>query len=211
MDIGPSMKGLSFRDEMVKRAFDLLVALVGLVVLGWLVLLAAIISTLETRQCGFFTQVRVGRYGRSFKVIKLRTMRADRGASTTVTTANDARITRFGRIFRKLKVDEIPQLVNVLIGQMSIVGPRPDVLGFADRLQGADRLMLTVKPGITGPATLKYRNEEKLLAEQDDSESFNRNVLFPDKVKINVEYVKSWSLAKDLQYIWKTITGALEF
>lgn len=211
MDIGPSMKGLSFRDEMVKRAFDLLVALVGLVVLGWLVLLAAIISTLETRQCGFFTQVRVGRYGRSFNVIKLRTMRADRGASTTVTTANDARITRFGRIFRKLKVDEIPQLVNVLIGQMSIVGPRPDVLGFADRLQGADRLMLTVKPGITGPATLKYRNEEKLLAEQDDSESFNRNVLFPDKVKINVEYVKSWSLAKDLQYIWKTITGALEF
>lgn len=211
MDIGPSMKGLSFRDEMVKRTFDLLVALVGLVVLGWLVLLAAIISTLETRQCGFFTQVRVGRYGRSFNVIKLRTMRADRGASTTVTTANDARITRFGRIFRKLKVDEIPQLVNVLIGQMSIVGPRPDVLGFADRLQGADRLMLTVKPGITGPATLKYRNEEKLLAEQDDSESFNRNVLFPDKVKINVEYVKSWSLAKDLQYIWKTITGALEF
>jgi lipopolysaccharide/colanic/teichoic acid biosynthesis glycosyltransferase len=134
-------------------------------------------------------------------------MRSARSGGTTVTTAADTRITPLGRIFRRWKLDELPQLFNVLTGQMSLVGPRPDVPGFADRLKGKDRLLLTVRPGITGPATLKYRREEQLLAAVPDPESYNRDVIFPDKVAINVNYVRTWSFRKDLGYIWETIAG----
>jgi lipopolysaccharide/colanic/teichoic acid biosynthesis glycosyltransferase len=107
-------------------------------------------------------------------------------------------------------LDELPQLISILFGEMSFVGPRPDVPGLADRLEGHDRLVLAVRPGITGPATIKYRNEEALLAEQRDPDIFNRQVLFPEKVKINVLYVENWSFAGDIGYIWKTLTGSLE-
>jgi lipopolysaccharide/colanic/teichoic acid biosynthesis glycosyltransferase len=106
---------------------------------------------------------------------------------------------------RKWKIDELPQLINVLLGRMSFVGPRPDVAGFADRLTGEDRMILSVRPGITGPATLKYHDEEKLLARQQDPEKYNRDVIWPDKVRINKRYILEYSFSKDMQYIWETV------
>ncbi len=124
---------------------------------------------------------------------------------TSVTSSADPRITNLGRFFRATKLDELPQLWNVLIGQMSLVGPRPEVPGFADELVGDDRVVLTVRPGITGPATLKYRHEEQLLAAQADPDKYNAEVLFPDKVRINLRYVAEWSFLGDLKYIWHTL------
>ena len=129
------------------------------------------------------------------------------GNDTTITSSNDVRITKSGAFFRKTKIDELPQLWNVLIGQMSFVGPRPDVPGYADRLQGKDRRVLSVRPGITGPAQLAYRDEEDILADQNDPVKYNDEVIWPDKVKINLDYVKNYSFFKDLYYIWKTIIG----
>ncbi|MFO7807795.1 sugar transferase, partial [Guyparkeria sp.] len=189
----------------LKRGFDVFGAAVGLALTFWLIALAWLAATVDTRANGFFTQQRVGRDGRVFRVIKIRTMRVGTGLDTTVTTGHDPRITPLGRFFRRAKIDELPQLINVLLGQMSFVGPRPDVPGYADALEGEDRVILTVRPGITGPATLKYRDEETLLAGVDDPERYNREVIFPDKVRINREYVQQWSLRKDLGYIWRTV------
>ena len=172
--------------------------------MGWIILLAYVLACIDTRANGFFLQDRVGKDGRLFKVIKIRTMLTNHRTQSTVTLSNDPRITRLGRVFRKLKIDELPQLINVILGQMSFVGPRPDVPGFADRLAGEERLLLSVRPGITGPATLKYRNEEQLLAAQDNPEQYNREVIWPDKVRINLDYIRRWSLAKDIRYIWQT-------
>jgi len=124
---------------------------------------------------------------------------------TTVTRRGDPRITPLGSLLRRTKIDELPQLWNVLLGDMSFVGPRPDVPGFADILQGEEREMLSIRPGITGPATLKYRDEEELLAAQDDPEGYNRDVIWPDKVKINLNYIRNWSLGRDIGYIVKTV------
>jgi len=132
-------------------------------------------------------------------------MRPTKQPGTTVTKRGDPRITRLGAFFRRTKIDELPQLWNVLIGQMSFVGPRPDVPGFADKLTGNEREVLKLRPGITGPATLKYRNEEELLAAQSDPEKYNREVIFPDKVRINLDYMRNWSLRKDISYIWQTV------
>ncbi|WP_018949723.1 sugar transferase [Thioalkalivibrio sp. ALMg11] len=197
-------EGLSTGQAALKRGFDVFGAAVGLALTFWLIALAWLAATVDTRANGFFTQQRVGRNGRVFRVIKIRTMRVGTGLDTTVTTGHDPRITPLGRLFRRAKIDELPQLINVLLGQMSFVGPRPDVPGYADALEGEDRVILTVRPGITGPATLKYRDEETLLAGVDDPERYNREVIFPDKVRINREYVQQWSLRKDLGYIWRT-------
>ncbi|MGL4611505.1 MAG: sugar transferase [Trueperaceae bacterium] len=200
-------KGLSFGQRFLKRSFDLAVAIFGLLALGWLILLAWIGATLDTGLNGFFTQTRVGRHGKTFKVIKLRSMKISKTVTTTVTTNKDPRITPLGALLRKTKIDELPQLINVLLGQMSLVGPRPDVPGFADKLEGPDRVVLTIRPGITGPASLKYRNEEEILAKQADPERYNREVIFVDKVRINREYIEQYNFFKDLQYIWQTAFG----
>jgi lipopolysaccharide/colanic/teichoic acid biosynthesis glycosyltransferase len=184
-------------------------AIVGLALTTWLIVLAWIAASIDTRANGMFTQRRVGRYGEPFTIFKIRTMRAS-GTTSTVTVAGDARITALGKIWRKLKIDELPQLFNVLLGQMSFVGPRPDVPGFADRLEGADRIILSVRPGITGPATLKYRNEEELLASVEDIEVYNREVVFPDKVRLNREYVERWSFSRDIRCILATVFGGEE-
>jgi lipopolysaccharide/colanic/teichoic acid biosynthesis glycosyltransferase/acyl carrier protein len=200
----------------LKRTFDIVLAIVGLTLTGWLILIAWALATVDTRANGMFAQIRIGRLGRPFRVYKIRSMRPAAGCHdndffndepdwTSVTTAKDQRITRLGRVWRKTKIDELPQMVNVLLGQMSFVGPRPDVPGFADKLQGEDRIILTMRPGITGPATLKYRHEEEILAAVDDPEAYNRDVIFPDKVQLNSEYVKNWSLSKDLSYILQTV------
>lgn len=199
--------GLTTVQAVLKRGFDVVAAAVGLLLTFWLIALAWVLATIDTRQNGFFMQERVGRHGRVFRVVKIRTMRPSRVHTTTVTTGHDPRITPLGRFFRRAKIDELPQLWNVLLGQMSFVGPRPDVPGYADALEGEDRLVLSVRPGITGPATLKYRDEESLLASVDDPEAYNREVIFPDKVRLNREYVQNWSLWQDLRYIWRTVAG----
>jgi lipopolysaccharide/colanic/teichoic acid biosynthesis glycosyltransferase len=200
-------QGLSLGQRFLKRSFDLLVAIFGLVVFGWLILLGWLGATIDTGLNGFFTQTRVGRYGKTFKVIKLRTMKVSKTVTTTVTTKTDPRITPLGALLRKTKIDELPQLINVLLGQMSLVGPRPDVPGFADKLEGPDRIVLTIRPGITGPASLKYRNEEEILAGQADPERYNREVIFMDKTRINRDYIEKYSFVNDLKYIWQTAFG----
>jgi lipopolysaccharide/colanic/teichoic acid biosynthesis glycosyltransferase len=189
----------------IKRSFDISGSFTGLLLTWWLILLAWILASLDTRSNGFFTQERVGREGMIFKVIKIRTMRPINGIKTNVTVENDPRITSLGKFWRKTKIDELPQLINVLKGEMSFVGPRPDVPGYADILEGQDRIVLNVRPGITGPATLKYRDEEILLSKSNDPETYNREIVWPDKVRLNREYVENWSFWQDLVYIWRTL------
>ena len=207
MVIASKLNSLSVRQAGIKRVFDFVFSLLGLVLSGWLIVLAWLAASLDTRSNGFFTQARVGKDGKQFTLVKIKTMRPGHELTTTVTRSGDPRITSLGRFFRKTKIDELPQLWNVLCGDMSFVGPRPDVPGFADQLEGEERLLLSIRPGITGPATLKYRNEEKLLAAAADPEVYNRDVIWPDKVLINLEYICTWSLAKDIKYIWRTVIG----
>lgn len=207
MAIHPEPGGLRPVDAFMKRSLDLIIAITGLLLTAWLILLAALIAAIETRSNGFFLQTRIGRHARPFRVIKIRTMHTGGAENTTVTVKGDSRITSSGRFFRKFKIDELPQLINVLLGQMSLVGPRPDVPGYADRLQGTDRAILTLRPGITGPATLYYRNEEDLLTLQTDPEAYNQKVIWPHKIEINKQYLREYSLAKDLYYIYKTVFG----
>lgn len=188
-----------------KRSFDLLLSILGFSLSWWLILFAWLLASIDTRSNGFFTQRRVGKGGRIFTVFKIKTMRPVKDVTTTVTRSGDQRITRLGAFFRRTKIDELPQLWNVLIGDMSFVGPRPDVPGFADQLQGEERAMLSIRPGITSPATLKYRNEEDLLASAEDPERYNREVIWPDKVRINLEYIRRWSLQLDFKYILQTV------
>lgn len=190
-----------------KRAMDVVLASMGLVIVGWILPLLWLGARISTGLSGFFAQRRVGMHGRIISVLKLRTMRDLPGVRTTVTTSGDPRITRFGKFLRRSKLDELPQLWNVLKGDMSFVGPRPDVPGFADQLRGGDRLMLELRPGITGPATLKYRDEEEILRRVEDPEAFNREFIWPDKVRINVRYARELSLRGDLKIIWQTLIG----
>jgi len=197
--------GLSRAQITVKRLFDLCFSIFALLVSSWLILLAWLVASWDTRSNGFFVQERVGRHGKLFRVYKIKTMRPRRAIGSSVTYAGDPRVTKFGRFLRRTKIDELPQLWNILVGDMSFVGPRPDVPGFADCLTGDDRVVLSVRPGITGPATLKYRNEEEILAAQADPEAYNRDVIFPDKVRINREYIENWCLVDDLRYILRTV------
>lgn len=198
---------LSPEEQRVKRFFDLAFAFIGIVLTWWIMLAAWLIATVETGSNGLFTQLRIGRNAEPFHLFKIKTMKTVAGVDTTVTTSHDRRITKSGAFFRRTKIDELPQLFNVLFGSMSFVGPRPDVPGFADRLEGDDRMILTLRPGITGPASLKYKDEEALLSEQEDPEAYNREVIWPDKVEINKAYMQNWSLKQDIHYIMKTILG----
>jgi len=130
---------------------------------------------------------------------------ADTMLEKSITVANDDRITVIGKFLRRWKLDELPTLVNILKGDMSFVGPRPDIPGYADKLEGDPRRILGMRPGITGPATLKYSNEEQFLAGVDNPKKYNDEVIFPDKVKINLEYIDNWSLWMDIKIIFKTI------
>lgn len=197
--------GLNSFQKLQKRVFDIFFAILGLSMTWWLISAAWLVASIDTRSNGFFIQKRVGRNGKIFMVVKIKTMRPVVAFDSTVTCRGDPRITVTGAFFRRTKIDELPQLWNVLKGDMSFVGPRPDVPGFADRLDGDSRALLSIRPGITGPATLEFRNEEELLAQQDDPETFNREVIWPDKVRINLNYIRCWSLRGDLQYIINTV------
>jgi lipopolysaccharide/colanic/teichoic acid biosynthesis glycosyltransferase len=191
------------RQKALKRSFDIVVSATALTLLWPVILVTWALAARDTGASGFFVQTRMGRNAKPIQVVKLRTMRAEAG--TTVTTADDVRITPLGAKLRRWKLDELPQLWNVLRGDMSLVGPRPDVPGFLDRLQGEDRALLALRPGITGPATLKYRNEEQILAEVSDPETYNAEVIWPDKVAINLDYLRNWSFAADLRYLAQTV------
>ena len=189
----------------LKRSFDILFSLIGLLIFSWVIIINWLIAAIETKSNGFFIQKRVGKGGSLFTLIKIKTMKQISGFNTTVTTKNDIRITKWGHFFRRTKLDELPSLWNVLKGDMSLVGPRPDVPGYADKLTGDNRRILQLRPGITGPATLKYANEEQLLASVNDPQKYNDEVIFPDKVKINLEYLDNWSLWLDIKIIFRTI------
>lgn len=197
---------LSLSQRAIKRSLDLAVAVVGLALTWWIIAIAAILATADTGKFGIFRQTRVGAGGRLFKIYKVRTMRSTGGGVSTVTARGDGRITRLGSLLRRFKIDELPQLVNVLRGDMSLVGPRPDVPGFADLLEGSKRAILTVRPGITGPATLEFRDEEELLASVSDPERYNTDVLYPIKVQINLAYLRTYSIRSDLACIRDTVT-----
>lgn len=198
---------MSRTDILFKRAFDIVASLAGLLLLAPVIFLCWFVATIDTRSNGFFIQKRIGRHGRVFRVCKIKTMYPGDGKRTPLASRNINSISRSGRFFRKYKLDELPQLFNVLIGSMSFVGPRPDVPGYADRLHGEDRIILSLRPGITGPASIKYKDEETILAAADDPEAYNDRIIWPDKVRINREYVNNYSLLRDLRYIFQTILG----
>lgn len=153
-----------------------------------------------------FKQKRVGRNGKTFTMYKFRSMSAHHGGSS-VSVAGESRITPLGAKLRKYKIDELPELWNVLIGDMSFVGPRPDVPGYADNLKGENRNILRLRPGITGPASLKYRDEEELLAKQENPQEYNDKVIYPDKVRINLYYLSHYSFIMDIKMIVATVLG----
>ncbi len=190
----------------IKRFFDFTSAFFGLIILFPIILLLAILIKIKMPGPVFFTQKRVGQHGKLFTMIKLRTMTVNHGGSS-ISVKGESRITPLGAVMRKYKLDELPGLWNVLKGDMSFVGPRPDVPGYADQLEGEDRKILLLKPGITGPASMKYSNEEEILADQDDPVKYNNEVIYPDKVRINLEYLKNQSFILDLKIIIYTILG----
>jgi len=191
---------------VLKRLFDFTLSLTGLVLLLPVLAVLAVLHKIVMPGAVFFRQQRVGQYGLPFTLIKFRTMVENPGGST-VSVKGERRITPFGALLRKYKIDELPELLNVLRGEMSFVGPRPDVSGYADRLRGELRRMLLLKPGLTGPATLKYAHEEELLASEPDPVGWNDRVIWPDKVRLNLEYLRVRSFWKDLRIIIDTLTG----
>lgn len=193
---------------LAKYIFDRIVALTAMILLSPVILILFIIHKIAMPGGAFvFKQERIGRHGKPFMIYKIRTMydNAERGGS--VSTYNDPRITPFGRWLRETKLDTILELINVLKGEMSFVGPRPDVAGYADKLQGDDRKILELRPGITGPASTKYRHEDKILAQQKDPKKYNDEIIYPDKVRINLDYYENWSFFLDIKIIFQTLFG----
>ena len=190
---------------MVKRLFDFCSSLIGLLILLPLLILFSIAIKISSSGPVFFSQERVGKDGKLFTLIKFRSMTVEQDNSSTATARGDARITKIGEFLRKYKLDELPELWNVIKGEMSLVGPRPDVPGYADKLVGKDRDVLKLRPGITGTASLKYANEEEILASQENPQKYNDEVIFPDKVKVNLDYYENQSFWLDIKIIFATI------
>lgn len=206
---------------ILKWLFDRIVALFGLLFLGPVLVVVAILVKIKTPVGPvFFLQKRVGKDGMLFTCHKFRTMTVNHNGST-VSVAGDSRITPFGAKLRHYKIDELPELWDVLIGNMSFVGPRPDVPGYADKLEGDDRDVLKLRPGITGPATLKYRLEDEMISEyvakkqaegdtrsmQEIATEYNDKVIYPDKVRLNCYYYHHYSFWKDIEIIFATVLG----
>ena len=195
---------------MIKWLFDRLMAFVGLLLLWPALLVVAILIKIKMpRGSIIFKQKRVGLNGKLFTMYKFRTMIVGHGGSS-VSVAGESRSTPLGRILRKYKLDELPELWNVFIGDMSFVGPRPDIPGYADALVGRDCDILKLRPGITGPASLKYANEEEILAQVENPKEYNDTVIFPDKVRINLDYYRNHSFVGDLKLILATIFRSYE-
>jgi lipopolysaccharide/colanic/teichoic acid biosynthesis glycosyltransferase len=193
-------------NKFLKRLFDIVVSFMGLSFLLLIIVACWVIAACQTKSNGFFLHERIGRNGHKFKVVKIKTMYDDRtGQRSSVTNATMSGITSSGRWMRRYKLDELPQLWNVLKGDMSFVGPRPDVEGYADKLAGEELLILQLRPGITGPASIKYKDEELTLSLVEDPINYNDEVIWPDKVKINLDYYRHNNIVMDLRYILKTV------
>ena len=191
----------------LKYIFDRVAALIGLLCIWWLLIIVAIIIKIKMPGGpAIFKQTRIRRHGKPFTMYKFRTMTVNHSGSS-VSVAGESRITPLGAVLRKYKIDELPELWNVLIADMSFVGPRPDVPGYADALTGDDREVLLLRPGITGPASLKYRNEEEILAAVDNPQIYNDTIIFPDKVRINRYYLHNYSFVSDIKMILCTVLG----
>ena len=179
---------------MLKRVFDIIFSLIALIIFGVFILFFYVLATIDNRSNGLFIQERIGQFGKIFRIFKIKTIKN-----------NTTEISRFGKFLRKSKIDELPQLWNVLIGDMSIVGPRPDIAGYYDKLEGENRKILELKPGLTSLASIKYANEDEILSKQENPQQYNDEVIFPDKIKMNLEYYYKQSILLDLQIIFKTI------
>lgn len=189
----------------MKRFFDIVASGLGLLCLSPLFLILAVWIKCDTPGPVFYRQTRVGRYNRDFRLYKFRSMRigADRQGLITV-GGHDPRITRSGYFIRKYKLDEFPQLINVLVGDMSLVGPRPEVRKYVDLYTSEQMHVLDVRPGITDPASIRYRNENELLAQTADPDKYYIETIMPDKLRINLEYVANHSFCSDIVLIFKT-------
>lgn len=188
----------------MKRIFDISASLAGLILLSPLLILVALLIKLSSPGPVLFRQTRIGYGGKPFTILKFRSMRLN-DSKVSITLSNDNRITPVGRIIRKTKIDELPQLWNILRGDMSVVGPRPDVPGYSDQLKGDDQLIWTVRPGLTGLDSLTYPAEQSILDKQEDPQSYYDQVLWPAKVAINVVYVKTRSFWLDLSILLRTV------
>ena len=190
----------------MKRLFDILASGFGLLILSPLFLILAVWIPLDSPGPVFYRQTRVGRGGRDFRIFKFRTMRvgADKGSLVTI-GGRDPRVTRAGAFLRRLKLDELPQLINVLVGDMSLVGPRPEVRKYVDLYTPEQLHVLDVRPGMTDAASIKYRNESELLGQAENPEDYYIHVVLPDKLAINLDYVRNHSFWGDIQLIFKTI------
>lgn len=192
---------------ILKHLFDKIASLLGLIIATPIFMVVALLIKIKMPDGPIiFRQKRVGRNGELFTIYKFRTMSVHHNQSS-ISIAGEKRITQLGKILRHYKIDELPELWNILIGDMSFVGPRPDVPGYADCLQGDDRRILQLRPGITGPASLKYRNEEYLLAQQVNPQAYNDNVIFPDKVRLNLYYLDHYNFWDDIRMIVATVLG----
>ena len=193
---------------LAKYIFDRIVALTAMILLSPVILILFIIHKIAMPGGAFvFKQERIGQHGKPFMIYKIRTMYDNAEQGGSVSTYDDPRITPFGRWLRETKLDTILELINVLKGEMSFVGPRPDVAGYADKLQGNDRKILELRPGITGPASIKYRHEDKILAQQKDPKNYNDEIIYPYKVRINLDYYENWSFFLDIKIIFQTLFG----
>ncbi|OOF59113.1 sugar transferase [Rodentibacter pneumotropicus] len=196
---------MSFYRDYAKGVLDVTAGIILLILFFPIIFISWLIASIDTKSNGFFLQSRIGKHGRPFKIFKIKTMYNPKGERSSITADITSDISYSGVVFRKYKLDEIPQLINIALGQMSFVGPRPDVAGYADALKGDDRKVLLLRPGITGPASIKYRNEEEILQNIEDKKNYNDYVIWPDKVKINKKYYEECSLLKDIYYVYKTI------
>jgi lipopolysaccharide/colanic/teichoic acid biosynthesis glycosyltransferase len=179
---------------MSKRIFDIFFSAVGLLFLGWIILIFYFLASLDSKSNGLFIQERIGQFGKVFRILKLKTI-----------NPKSQNVSCFGKLLRKSKIDEFPQLWNVLKGDMSLVGPRPDISGYYDVLKVENRKILELRPGLTSLASLKYFNEETLLEKQENPLKYNDEVICPDKVKMNLKYYYNHSIIGDFAIIWKTI------
>tara|TARA_R110000787_G_scaffold136193_4_gene248668 strand:- start:2652 stop:3242 length:591 start_codon:yes stop_codon:yes gene_type:complete len=193
---------LTKKQQLLKRFFDVIMSLLLLPFLLLPLIFLIIIATLSTKQSGIFIQQRIGKEGKPFSFYKIRSLKGSNHRDINEIAMHQ---TNFGKWLRASKLDELPQLFNVINGTMSWVGPRPDVPGYADQLKREDQIILSVKPGVTGPATIKYKNEDLLLLQQKEPLIYNDTVIWPDKVTINKEYVQHWSLINDIGYLWKSV------
>lgn len=190
---------------MVKWIFDRMVALVAIIALLPLFVIIALVVLVANGRPVFFKQIRIGQGGNKFVMVKFRTMAGVE--ENSISTLDSNRITKTGDFLRRTKLDELPELWNILKGDMSLVGPRPDVPGYADQLTGDDRVILKLKPGLTGIASLKYRNEDDILKQQPNPQEYNDTVIWPDKVRLNKIYIERQSLWLDLKIILFTALG----